>query len=261
MRLKEYHWLLPLSAFFVLAFPYDSPALTAKELLELTVKQNFAESFRVALAVTTSKGKKVTSKHSLWLVGKSQAAGQSFFVEVDEPKESKGVRFLFQFQPGKETGAFMYLPASDKTLPLAVDDPSGEIGGTGLTMDDLQALVPQAAGEATLENDDKVDGTSCHVVKITLPKGQGSRRLWIAKDDMVVIKAEQSGADGKVKRKFKVVEFFKTEQGKKFPREEEITLPERGLQIRVRQEHAVFGIEVQEELTDPKAFGRYRWKI
>ncbi len=37
----------------------------------------------------------------------------------------------------------MYLPATGRTVPLAVDEPSADLGGTGLTMDDIQGFMPQ----------------------------------------------------------------------------------------------------------------------
>ena len=58
-----------------------------------------------------------------------------------------------------------------------------------------------------------------------------------------------------------MVEFFKTDQGKEFPREEEITIPEKKIKMRLRQENAVFGVEIPEDLTDPGKFGIFRWKL
>jgi hypothetical protein len=56
------------------------------------------------------------------------------------------------------------------------------------------------------------------------------------------------------------VEFFRTEQGREFPREEEIAIPTKGIRIRVRQENALFGIPIPNEVMDPGTFGEYQWK-
>jgi hypothetical protein len=67
-------------------------------------------------------------------------------------------------------------------------------------------------------------------------------------------------AHGKAKRIFKVTELFKTEQGKEFPREEEITIPDKHTVVKLRQEGAVFGIELPDELLNPETFGSFQWR-
>ena len=59
---------------------------------------------------------------------------------------------------------------------------------------------------------------------------------------------------------FRVVEFFKTDKGKEFPREEEITIPDKGIRIQLRQDNAVFGMALPDEVTDPAKFGTFAWK-
>lgn len=239
-----------------------SDALTGKEILEQVVKKNFGESFRIGLKIKSFKGKKQISSHFMWLVGKTRPNGASFFVEFDEPEESKGLRFLFIVHKDKQPDAYMFLPATGKTLPLAVDDPSTDIGGTGLSMEDVQAFVPQMGEKETLVNEDeKVDGVSCYLIKVTLSEGRGERLLWVSKDDLLVIKSNFVAPNGKVKRTFRVVEFFKTKKGNKFPREEEIEIKGKGIRIRVRQEAAVFGILIDDELMDPAKFGKFKWRI
>jgi hypothetical protein len=57
------------------------------------------------------------------------------------------------------------------------------------------------------------------------------------------------------------LEFFRNEKGRDFPREEEIFVVNKNTRIRIRQENAVFGIQIADELLDPKTFGKYKWKI
>ena len=154
----------------------------------------------------------------------------------------------------------MFLPATGKTFPLAVDDPSVDIGGTGLSMEDLQGFVPKGGETMTLLKDDKVGKRECYVVQVLLPGDAGERLIWISKQGFLVVKTLQKDTKGKVKRTFRVVEFFKTEKGTEFPREEEIVIPERDIRIRVKQEHAVFGIEFPDEVMDPAKFGTFKWR-
>jgi len=234
--------------------------MTAHEILEQVVKQNFADTFRVVLSVKTLKGKKVVSNHVLWLMGKTQGDTSTFFVDFEEPKESKGLRFLFELQPTKDPRAFMYMPAAAKTLPLAVDDPSVDIGATGLTMEDIQGFVPKGQEKETLLREETLDGRDCYVISISGPDGKGERLLWVSKNGFLIVKSELLDPQGKVKRVFRVVEFFKTEKGPEFPREEEITIPDKGIQIQLRQEIAVFGIQLPDEVMDPAKFGTFAWK-
>jgi hypothetical protein len=240
--------------------PQAAWSLSAQEILEEVVKHNFQDTFRIVLDVKTQKGKKTVSDHTLWLVGKVDKDASHFFIEFDAPKDSKGMRFLVQMKTGAEPEAFMYLPATGKTVPLAMDDPSADIGGTGLSMEDLQGFVPKGGETAEVVGDEKVDGRECYVLRVTLPSAVGNRMLWIAKDGFLVIKTQQLDGKGKLKRTFRVVEFFKTDQEREFPREEEITIPDKDARIRVRQEHAVFGIELPEEIMNPAKFGTYRWR-
>lgn len=240
--------------------PGPAQCMTPQQVLDEVVKHNFLDSFRVILDVKTFKGKKTLAKSTLWLMGRTQGQDSDFFLDFDEPKESRGLRFLILMRPNKAPSAFMYLPATGKTLPLAVDDPSVDIGGTGLSMDDLQGFVPKGGETMELLKDEKVDRRDCYVIGVKLAGDGGERLMWVTKDGFLVLKTQQKDAKGKVKRTFRVVKFFKTEKGNEFPREEEITIPDKGIRIQVNQEHAVFGIEFPDEVMDPEKFGTFKWR-
>ena len=235
-------------------------AMTAQEILEQVAKQNFRESFRESLTVKTSKGKKTVSDHTLWLMARTKKDKTEFFVDFEAPPESKGLRFLFLLSPDKAPQSFMYLPATGKTVPLAMEESSVDLGGTGLSLEDIQGFMPERGEIATLVKEEKVEGRDCYVIRVDLPDGKGQRDLWVGKNGFVVVKSQYVDAKGQVKRTFRVVEFFRTEKGTEFPREEEITVPDKDLRIRVRQENAVFGIELPGEVMDPKTFGTYHWR-
>jgi hypothetical protein len=251
--------LLSVLALFVW-IPKESFAMTAQEILEEVVKQNFQESFRVVLTVTTSKNKKSSSEHTLWFMGRTRGSDSDFFIEFDGPKDTKGLRFLMQIAKGQEPKAFMHLPATGKTVALALDDPSMDLGGTGLTMDDIQGFVPGGGETAAILKEEKIEGRDCYVVKVTVPQRNEERMLWITKQGFLVVRTQQVDSAGKVRRIFRVLDFFKTEKGNEFPREEEITIPDKDFHIKVRQEHAVFGVELPDEIMDPEKFGTFQWR-
>ncbi len=245
---------------FVFGPIHSAQAVTAQEILNKGLEQNFGESFRVALDLSTQKAKNKVVKHSFWFMAKRGKDKAAYLVDFEQPEDSKGLRFLFIVPKGQKPQAYMYLPASKKTVPLALDDATADLGGTGLNMEDLRAFIPQGTKEAVITKEAKLDGRDCYVIKMPL-EGKGERYLWLTKDGLLGIKSQQVGADGKFAREFRVVEFFKTDQGKEFPREEEITIPEKKIKMRLRQENAVFGVEIPDELLDPNTFGTFRWKL
>lgn len=244
-----------------LSLPALSLGLTAKEILEEAAKQGLGESFRIALTVKTLKGNKVISNKSLWFMGRVDKKLSSFFVEFDQPADTKGLRFLVLVPEAKPPQAYMYLPATKRTLPMATDDPSVDIGGTGLTMGDIQVFVPKGNEKVEMVKEEKLNGHECYVVKVTLPDVKGERLIWISKNSLVMMKSQNMGPDGKVERSLRVTELFKTTEGKEFPREEEILIPGRDIKILVRQENAVFGVEIPDELLEADKFGTFKWKM
>lgn len=236
-------------------------AATAQEILKQVAEKNFGEAFRIALTIETTKGSKVIARHSLWLMGKVSPEKSSVFLEFDRPEESKGLRFLFKVEADQKPKAYMYLPATGKTLPLGLDDSGVNIGDTGLAMEDIQSLVPNAGDKAEIVKEEKIGKRDCYVIKVISSTNKPDKIMWVSKEDLFVIQSKQIGKNGKPDRIFKVVDFFKTQDGKTFPRAEEITIPDKGIKVRVTQESAVFGIEIPSEVFDPKKFGKFPWRV
>ena len=59
--------------------PDPARCMTAQQVLEEVIKQNFLDSFRVVLDVQTFKGKRSIAKSTLWLMGRAHDRGQRFF--------------------------------------------------------------------------------------------------------------------------------------------------------------------------------------
>ncbi len=234
--------------------------MNAEEILKKVAELSFKEDFRLALTLNTFRKQKNQSSQSLWVSGRFKQDKASFFFDFDEPKESKGLRFLLQVEPNQVPKVYMYLPATGKTLPVITDDPSADIGGTGLNVDDILGFAPKPGEKYSIANNDKLDGQECWVIKINRPNDSSERLVWVRKRDFTIVKSQDLDADKKVTRTYRVTDFFKTEDGREFPREEEIIMPKKNTRIVVRQEHAVFGIELPDQLFNPDEFGTFKWK-
>ncbi|HVN78416.1 MAG TPA: outer membrane lipoprotein-sorting protein [Terriglobia bacterium] len=260
-RLGELKWIsLILITSFLAVLATNVHAMTAQEILEQVDKQSFSDNFRVSLTFKAFKGNKVISSRALWLMAKVQEGKGSYFLDFYEPKESNGLRYLFLEQAGQEPSAYMYLPGTYKTMPVAADDPSVDVGGTGITTEDLQRFLGKAEAEKAVLREEPLDGRECYVIKIPISQTKGERLQWVSKDNFLMLKSQHLDGQGNILRTFMVTKFFKTLQGKEFPWEEEITVPAKGVRITVRQDSAVFGIEIPDEVTDPQKFGTFRWK-
>lgn len=258
--LRMFRLIFALTLLIALAAPAASVhAITAREILDQVLKQNFADTFRVAVTIRTFHNKKQSANHELWFVSRTKGDTTAIFVDFEAPPDSKGLRFLFLVRAQKQPEAYMYMPSTQKTLPLAIDDQGSEIGGTGLTMADIQAFAPQSGQEESLVKEDPIDGRPCYLIRLTSPDRPGARLIWVGKEFPAIVKSQELDANGKVTRTFRVVEFFRNEQGREYPRVEEITVPSKNIRIEVRQEHAVFGIQIPDEITDPQTFGTFRW--
>ncbi|MGO9568482.1 MAG: outer membrane lipoprotein-sorting protein [Desulfomonilaceae bacterium] len=234
--------------------PTDLHALTAQEILDQSImKRNLGESFRIAATVKTYKAKKLLSDQTLWLMAQIRKDGANFFVDLDSPPQSKGMRFLLLVHEGNEPQALMYLPVVGKSVPLAAVENIAKIV--------IQGLIPKSDETAELVKEEAVDGRDCYVIRIKCPGESGERLTWISKKHFLVVKSQEMGSAGKVKWTFRVVEFFKTEQGEEFPREEEILIPDNEMRIRLRQDSAVFGIEIPDEVMNPETFGTFKWRV
>lgn len=246
----------------LLFLPVFAWALTASEIVNQAMKKHEGETVRAVLNIETFQGPKKVSQHVLWIVAQFEEGGSAVFLEIAEPEDAKGMRLLFRSKFREKPEAFMYLPATEQAVPVDVDDPSTDIAGTGLTSGDMQPLLPKKGEKETLDKEeDDVLGKKCWVIRIAVPGTKEDRLLWIRKDELDVVRFQQFGPDGKIAREMKVLEFFQTDRGRSYPREEEISVPGKNIRIKVRQEHGVFGVAVPEELLDPKTFGTYKWRM
>ena len=247
----------------LLPFPSDVRALTVQQIMKENATRYSMESFRVGVDITTLKGKKNVSRHFLWVMGMTEQGTTSLFVEFDEPEEARGMRFLFKY-PAQESSsankAFVFMPATRVAVPLKAGD-SPDIGGTGMTAEDFRGFVPDPDGELTLEREENVDGRNCYVILVSDASGKPVKRIWIAKEQFMVVKTETLGADGSLERQFRVTEFFTAQDGKMWPRKEEIFVPKDGIRVIVDQQGGVYNVSVPEELFDPATFGTFKWRI
>jgi hypothetical protein len=246
------HFVLIVLSILLWCLPTDLRALTAQEILDQSMKQNWGESFRIAVTVKTYKAKKLLSDQTLWLMAQIKKDGANFFVDLDSRPQSKGMRFLLLMQEGRDPQALMYLPVAGKSVPLAVVEKYAKIV--------IQGMMPKGGETAELIKEEASDGRDCYLIRIKFPGESDERLTWISKKNFLVVKSQQMDSAGKVKWTFRVAQFFKTEQGEEFPREEEIFIPDNKMRILLRQDSAVFGIEIPDGVMNPETFGTFDWK-
>lgn len=247
--------------FLVVIFPTCLCAEDARDVLERVAKQNFGASFRGVLSTTTVKGNDAGSTYVMWIMGKSQPDMTSIFIAIEEPEEQKGFRYLFEFQRDKDLNGFMWDPASQKTINIGPKNPLTNLAGSGLILEDIQGIIPRRGEEETLLRIEKIGDRQCLVILISRPGEKADRLVWIDDKNNVVVKAQNLDAQGKVFREMKVIRFFRSENGKEIPREEEITVPGDDVRIKVVQEHGLFDVEIPPEVMDPERFGQYKWGL
>lgn len=244
----------------ILLSPMTLCGENARDVLDRVARQSFGENFRTVMTITTWKGSKEVSYHVLWVMGQHQSETTSIFMDFEEPEEQKGLRYLFQMQPGKEIRAFMYDPSVKKTLSIGPKDRYADIGGTGLIMDDIGGILPRPGETETMLRQEKFQGRECSVILISRIGEKAGRHLWVDARHNLVVKSLSLNVEGKVVREMNVVEFFRTDQGQEFPRETEIRIPGRNMRIRLRQ-NGVRGVEIPPEVMDPEKFGDYKWLL
>ncbi len=261
MRLHTLPVCLTLTVLALFGFTPASAGLTAEEIIDKAFQPKVSDSFRAALHIkAVKKGKKQPDK-LLWVMGKIKDEKSRLFFDFEEPEESKGIRFLVIMRGNDQPTAFMYMPAANRTLPIDVEEGSTDLAGTGLTVGDIRMFARRPLGKPKLVGEEKVRDRECYVLEADLEGTTEKRRIWITKDQFILVQARTVDKNGNPLRTFEVVEFFEGKEGKIFPREELILVPEKHIKIRVRQEHAVFGIEIPEEVLNPETFGEYRWRI
>ena len=260
MRARKVFLTAIVAALMLVILPSGSHALTADEIVKKAISSHYGETLRAVVRVTNFQGNKERSKHVLWLMVQVEEPESVVFMDFTEPPESKGLRLLCRIKPRNKPEAYMYLPASGQTVQVDVDDPSTDIGGTGLTIGDFRPLIPKEGEKKKLVREEKTEGLECWVVEITVPGSKEKRLVWISKEQLNVVKVEQFGANGKLQRTLRVIKFFKTRKGRLYPREEIVSIPGK-TKIRVRQDGAVWGIVIPKELLNPKTFGTFKWRM
>ena len=252
--------------FLMLAFAVSESsagALSAQQILEKHAQRPSPDSFRICVLVKNVKRKKVSSEHILWIIGKKEADFTSMFIDFEEPADAKGMRFLF-FLPEdgskQRTRAFGYLPATRVAAPLKVGKRSVQIGGTGLTIEDLRGFTLSKNQPVKLIGEEKVGEFECYVLSLKNEQTTSEKKAWISKEEFLLVKSQELDSKGNVQREFLVKDFFTTLQGEKWARREQVTLPKEGVKISVEQIAGVSDITIPEEIFSPKKFGPYVWR-
>jgi hypothetical protein len=247
----------------LLTKPAQAETLTETEILKRHSSRPTPATFRIGVKVTNFKRKKINSKSFIWIMGKREPKSTYMFIDFDEPKDAKGLRFLFIIPEGVGAGptkAFGYLPSTDVTAPLKVGSRSLDIGGTGLTIEDFKGFMLSENQSAKLLGEEKIGDYDCWKLGLGDASKGDRKRAWISKKDYLLVKSQELNGRGKVVREFLVKDFFTTSNGEKWARTEEVLLPKERTRIIVDQVAGVYNIEIPEQALDPKKFGLYDWR-
>jgi hypothetical protein len=237
-------------------------ALTAREILKESAKNNLFDSFRMGVNVKTFKGDKLLSKHYMWIMGLATPEKTSVLVEFEEPKQAKGIRFLFlypsQGSNSQDRKGFMYVPATGVTVGLG--GKSSDLGGTGLKMEDFGEVIDSDEATAKILKEEKLGERDCYVIRVKPSNGNPELICWISKKKFLLVKSQQLGRNGKVVREVRALKFFITSTGKEWPRKEEVLVPKKRMRIIAEKVAGVHGIQIPSQLMDQKTFGAYQWR-
>lgn len=256
------HKLMTQGVVCLLVFLWITPSHvmgTGRTIMDKAAANLASLDLRAVVRIETVKQGTQTKQRVFWLIIHPDQNKQTVFLEFIEPKESAGLRFLFQKDQQGELRGYMYVPEEGVVVALKGQDRSVDIGGTGLSVGDLLFVNRGGKQEERLVKEEKVEGTDCYVIEVEDAEG-GKRIYWVSKDDSLIVRSRQQDARGKTQREFQVVKFFRSDDGKKFAREIQVTIPDKRLKTMAILEHAVFGISVPEELLDPKNFGTVKWR-
>lgn len=254
-------FLFLLALVISISLPTALFAVSAGEILRESMNRYMGETFRMGLHIKTFSSTRKSQEFYGWFVGKRDSKSQRFFLEFEEPQDAAGMRFLLERFEDKSDRCYMYLPATNDTAPLAPDDPEFSIGATGITMDDLPGLMSYEMESASLIKEEEIAGAKCLVVSIPRMKNRMQRVLWITKEELKIIRLQQVGPDGTVRRESNTLEFFTDAGSRELPKKVEIRKPMTGERIYMTVDHVVYNVEIADELMDPDKFGSAKWRI
>jgi len=266
-RFRPYHkvLLVMLSLWGILALPGHVAALTAADVLDQAIRKGLGPSGRLAMSVQKCESSKKISEFFLWIMWFCSDESYKVFLDFEEPETSRGVRLLFAVHRGEKPNGWIFKPSVGTAEPLSNDVTSvnsqwEDIGGTGLPVAHFSGLFIKDTESADLLEEDSIDGHQCYVVCVREAQGSAERTFWISHEDFMVLRSVFKDKNRKEKMSFRVKRFFRTQKGRDLPRDGEFIFPDSDLRIKIRQEHAVFGIEIPSDVFDPHSFGSFRWR-
>lgn len=187
----------------VLTAAAEIKAISAEEILSKVDRNVVTSSIRYKAKLDISISGKVMSKQFQgYSTGNDKA-----YMEFTSPSSDSGKRFLRV----KDT-FWMYLPSVGKATKLSGAATRSSLMGSDFSYDD--AIENEKLSDlyfVTLEKEEKVNGSPCYVIKLTLKPDKNAsyfiRKIWVDKSNFSYLKAEFYSKSMTLLKTVQVLEF------------------------------------------------------
>lgn len=170
----------------------DPVALMAKNFVVGRVPDSRSEITMILVGTGGEERRRSTVSFSKLL---PNGVDQQRFVRFVAPPELKGTSTLLIEQPAADDDIWVYLPALRKARRLVSSEKKDSFFGSEFSYGDIIGLRPDD-WTYTVSGTEVVDGADCVIVdaeprsaEVRAETGYAKRRLWIRKDNAVMVKA------------------------------------------------------------------------
>jgi outer membrane lipoprotein-sorting protein len=220
----------------------------ARQIVDEAQRRTDAMSQRYEglLQVFDTKGK-IADKR--WTFERLGSHGQSKSVlRFTMPAEVKGVALLVVNHPDRASDQWMWTPAIERELRIALQDRSTRFFGTDFSFEDLEERDVNQY-DYTLRGDEAVDGATCWSIESTPKQTKSSQYtrsiVWVRKDNYAFAKIENFIKDQPVRRL--TYSNIENVQGIWTARQLEMTDLRRGSRTRLTLDRLQYNVSLKEE--------------
>ena len=182
----------------ILGFVFGQTGYEIAKKLDRKMKPKNMVS-KTTMLLTNSKGK--TRKSTM--ISKTMNNSTRQLIWFLEPKDDKGIAFLKKENDNRDDEMRIWLPDFKRVRRISAKKKGDSFMGSDLSYEDLTS---RSLNENKYERlDDKVfNGKDCFVIEVSpnpsLRSSYSKHKIWIAKDDLFIIREESYDKRGKLKK-------------------------------------------------------------